>query len=119
MLHSTLYQVLQLFSSQRNKLATDRFLAIPGKAFAGRPIVTQRFELTQLAKMLSSYAALLLRKQPRSQKHSPSHGWPLYKHGEDLPWVHPFWSPGEHRCKQFACASQASHTPSPDAQSLA
>lgn len=35
------------------------------------------------------------------------------------PWVHLFWAHGEHNCKQCACATWASHTPSPDAPSPA
>jgi len=94
---------------------------IPDKAFAQRATVESRKNRTHpTGKGVSGYTALHLRKQPGSQKCSLFSGWPLYETQE---WVgvgvHSFWSPGECRCKQFAFAPWANHTPSPGAQSAA
>lgn len=68
----------------------------------------RRAELIQLVKGLSNHAALLLKKKhPRSKRCSPFTGWPLSESRGTKPWVHPFCSCGEHRCKHFACAPWA------------
>lgn len=64
-------------------------------------------------KGISSYAALLQRKQPRSKRSSPTSDWPLYEHSV----VPTFWSHGEHRCQHLSCDPWASHTSSPSSQS--
>lgn len=103
-----------MFCSQRSEIVSDRFSAIPGKVFTGRPTNTyRRAELTQVAKGLSGYAAFLYTKQPRSKRSSPFSGQSICEPRA----LHSFWSHGEQRCKQFGCAPRASHIPSWGAQS--
>jgi len=112
----TIYHLFYLWSS---KIASDWFFTMPGKAFANRPIVTQkkRMELTQLVNRQFSYATPLQKKQPTSKKGSSFGSSPSHQPGVASPYAHPFWSHGKHRCKQFACAPWVHHTPSPGAQS--
>lgn len=105
-----LIHATSVFPSQRNNIASSRFWAILGKVLAHTPVIVYRKKkkgggkLTQLMKGLSSYAALLLRKQPTFKRCSPFCGWLLYEPRKAPPWFHLFWSRVEHSCKQFACA---------------
>lgn len=105
----TVGQILLCSSRHSAHKETKLLLMIPGKVSTDKPTDTyrKRLELTQLAKRLSCYAALLLRKQPKHEKCFPIRGWPLYKPMVVPLWVQPFWSCGEHKCTQSACAPWA------------
>ena len=94
-----------LFCSPRNKIASHRFLVIPGKALTSRPTVTHRKELNSLNWRRGSLA---IQYSPStnnlaSRNTLPSMASPYMSPG----WLHPFQLLGEHRCKQFACAPWA------------
>lgn len=84
-----------LFCLQKSKVVSDKFLAITGEVYTGKPIIRYRKkkkkkrELTQFVK-ITSYRTLLLRKQPRSKRYPPFSGWPLNEPRVALPWVHLF-----------------------------
>ena len=102
----------QLFCSQRSKIGSDRFLVTLSKAFTGRSrVIRRKKDGTHPAGEEAPDCAALLSKQPRSKSCSPFSVWPLYEHRGAPLLVHPFWSPGEHRCKQFACAPWAATAP--------
>ena len=83
-------------------------MAIPGKVFPVRPIVTYRKNRTQPTdEGLSSTTALTVRKQPKSLRCSTFTAGP-YMSPE---WFHPFWSHGEHNVQSIACVPWASHNP--------
>lgn len=67
---------------------------------------------------------VLLRKQPRSKKSPPTHGWPLYEPSWALLSLQVGPPPSAHvetthRCTQCSCALWAAHSSSPGAQSPA
>lgn len=97
---------------KKSKIASDILLAILGKVFPGRPIVTYR---KKNGTHPAGDGTLWLcstpsRMQPSSKKRSLFHGWHLHEPRVAPLLVHPFWS-------QFSCAPWASHTLSPSAQS--
>jgi len=107
-----------LFCLWRSKIASDRFLAIPGKVFTGRPVVTHRKKSwTHPAGEGAIWTYSTPKEAAQAQKLLSLQWLPLYEPRVSPPWVHLFWALGEHRCKQCACAPWASHTSSPGAQS--
>lgn len=71
---------------------------LPRSAFSAKPTTTNISSL-KTVRILRSIPGSFFGQGPLGPQHNP------------------FWSPGEHGCKQSACAPWGSHSPSPGAQS--
>lgn len=86
-----------VFCSKRSKIASNRLLAVPRKVSTGKPIITHkkkrrlnnRWKVSPA--MQSSYSESSL---------CPGNALPSVTSPYMSPRSHPFWSHGEHRCKQ-------------------
>ena len=96
------HRLSEVLCSWRSEIACDRFLAIPSKGFASRPIV--RYRRMVLAQVEKRRGSLATQHSFTGSSLGPRHALPAVAGPSMSPgWVHPFWSHGEHRCQQLAC----------------
>lgn len=80
----------QVFCPQKYKIASDMFLAIPGKVSQiGQYSNTEKKSWTHLAGEGDWRTSLTIQ---HTEETLPFIDWPLYESRVTPPWLHPFWS---------------------------